>query len=271
MGTRDESPVAGTRAVGAAALAAAVVSAGVTVAGGLPVAAAPEAGGSLFGPAQVVLVAALLLLGAVLLVRGHDGRMLPAVAVAGLVAAELAGVGMVSVRRWGIFVGGGYAGVPTVGWQQGRVLAAAMALVCAAVAIGCLVVLLRHRARPHRGLAALSVTAGAAVALLGPLAVWSPFLDLPDLAAWALMYAVPFALALALTAWVPRRVGLALAVAVAASAVVAPLGESFLEAVVPSGPAVPVVLLAAGAVAACLVVEGVRGRDGRRDLRGLRP
>ncbi|CAM3860750.1 hypothetical protein [Nocardioides zeicaulis] len=263
---QGEGRVAGSRAVGAAALAAALVSAGVTVAGGLPLAARPEAGGSLFGPAQVVLVAALALLGAVLLVRGRDGRMLPVVAVAGLAAAELAGVGVVSVRRWGIFVGGGYAGVPTVGWQQGRVLAAAMGLVCATVALVCLGVLVRHRARPHRGRAALAVTAGAAVALLGPLAVRTPVLDRSDLAAWALMYAVPFAAALALVAWVPRRVGLALAVAVAASAVVAPLGESFLEAVVPSGPALPVVLLAAGAVGACLVVEGVRDRDGRRDL-----
>jgi hypothetical protein len=231
-----------------------------------PAAGSPGVGGSLFGVGQAVLIVVMLLTGGALLVTHRGGLTVPLVAVTGLVAAELAGVGIVSIRRWGLFVGGGYADGSVVDWRQGRVLAAGMGLVCAVVAVGCLVLVLRRGARWHLVRAAVVVPVAVVVAVAAPPLVRTPWGDLADLVAWALMYSLPFGIGLLLTAFLTRLAGLALVLTVAVSVLVAPLGESFLENMAPSGPAQSLVLIAAGATAVVLLVTRDRGRAGRRDL-----
>lgn len=128
-----------------------------------------------------------------------------------------------------------------------------MAVVCALIAVACVVVLVSARHVRSTGVNATLVVAIAValvVATAGPPLVvvvggWTG--DVKDLVAATLMYSLPFAAALALSGLMPRFPALASAGAVASSALIATVGESSLFEL---GDAQALVIAAAVVVAA---------------------
>jgi hypothetical protein len=183
--------------------------------------------------------------------------------VTGLVAAQLAGAGLVGRRRWPLFWG---CCAPEAVSAQDlvRALATAMAVACAVTAVASLALLVVRRDLRWPGLTLRVVVAfpvAVVVAVAGPRLVVGSWGDTRELAAWALMYSLPFAAGLVASALMPRPGALAMAGAVAASALVATLGDSFLELDRPWGDALPVVVVAAAVVAASRLVPRREGRS----------
>lgn len=208
---------------------------------------------TIYGPAHATVAAALALAGLLLLVARGRGAVGALLSVIVLCAAQLAGTGLVGFRRWPLFWGCCSTEAVTER-DLVRALALVIAVVCAATAVACVVVLVAGRHVRWAGFDLTVVVAFVAafvVAVAGPrLVVGGWEIDVTGLAAWALMYSLPYAAALALSGLMQRFAALATVGAVAASAVIASFGESFLEAVQPWGDARALVIAAAIAVAA---------------------
>jgi len=134
-----------------------------------------------------------------------------------------------------------------------RALAVVMAVVCAVVAAGCVVVLIWGRYVHWRGFKFPVVVAFAValvVAVAGPRLVVGGWDDVKGLVAWALMYSLPFAAGLVLSALMHRMAALVTTTMVACSALIATDGESFFSRIQPWGDAQTLVITAAAAVAA---------------------
>jgi hypothetical protein len=238
--------------LGSGAVVAAAVSAAVVAVDGNG-----EIGGgflrrhlTIYGPPQAALALALGLVGLLLIVARRRVAVIASLGVTGLCAAQLAGAGFVAVRRWPL-----YWGCCSPRHVSDRVLvrdlAAGMALACAVVAVACVVVLAwQGYLGWHGGGVAVAFPVALAMAIVGPGLMMGGWEDQRALAAWALMYSLPFAAGLAVSALMPRFAALAVTGSVACSALVATVGESFLEVTQPWGHAQGVVVLAAVAVAA---------------------
>ncbi len=248
-------PERGVRLLGVVALISGAVSAAVVAVDGKG-----QFGGAfsvgeqptIYGPAQAALALALAVSGLLVLVARRRVAVAALLGVIGLCAAQLAGAGLVGRRRWPHFWG---CCSPESVTEQAlvRTLAVVMAVVCAVTAVACVAVLVRRPYVRWTGVD-LPVVVAFAVALVvgiaGPRMVVGGWDDERALAAWALMYSLPFAAGLAISALLPRFAALAIAGAVAGSALIATVGESFLELNQPWGDAQALVIAGAGAVAA---------------------
>lgn len=182
---------------------------------------------------QVALGVALVLIGLGLLVTRSAKWSVALAAVAGLCAAQLAGLGMVGYRKWPSFVGS-YQSVPD--WGLVQELAAVMAGSCAVAAVVCLLFVLRE-GKPDRRALLVAVPLGLFLAVALPfIAPWE-LADLGDRMAIALMYGIPMGLALAVTGLMELRSAAVVTAAVAASGLL--MGRS--EAFVPAQNMLPVV------------------------------
>jgi hypothetical protein len=242
------------RLVGVSALAAGAVSATILAVDGNGRfgGAWTGAGPTVYGPQQLLLAVTLAAAGLTLLVTRTLGVAAAALGMAGLCAAQLAGTGLVSVRRWPLYRGCCSAEAIT---QEGlvRVLSALMAGVCALSALACVALLIvGHFATWSRPTAsrAIALGAGGVVMVVGPLLVTEHVSgDLRDLLAWALVYSVPIGAALALSGTLQRPAAWAVSGAVIATALTATAGTSFLETRLPWGSAQELVVAAAVVVA----------------------
>jgi hypothetical protein len=211
-----------TLAAGVFVLAAVVAAIGAAV----PGKAEPLDGTVRFGwhvwPTIWPLIATLLAAG-VTLARRPDLRR-PAAAVAAVVAAQIAGIGLVAVRDWFQAADLARHNLATVVAFAAGVATAGTAAACGAVA------LLWHE--PARGWAAWRphrpalVAAGAVIAVLLPPAVGyaARDADLTSLGQYALTWSLPWGGGLAAAGWLRPRARLAATRAVAFSAFVSVVG-----------------------------------------------
>ena len=144
---------------------------------------------------HVVLGLCLLLAAVALLVVRPVWKRVTLGAVAGMCAAQLAGLGMVSFRRWPAFAGS-YGTVPD--WGLVRALAAVMAVICGIAAIACLAFVVR-RGTPRRRALLVAGPLGLMLVVVLPFLVPWAGADLGDRMAVVLMYGLPFGVALAVT------------------------------------------------------------------------
>lgn len=228
---------------------------GAVSAGAVAVAGNGDIGGAfardqltIYGPAHAALSIALAVGGLLLLVLRQREAVAALLGTTGMCAAQLAGAGLVGYRRWPLYWGCCSSGAVT---EQSRVrmLAVAMALACAVSAVACIVVLWRRFPVWQGWVAALAFPVALVVAVAVPRLMAGAWSDGRDLAAGALTYSLPFAAALASSALMGRFAALALAVAVACSAVMATVGQPFLESRLPFRDSVALVVAAAVAVA----------------------
>lgn len=259
MGERERS----VWLVGIGALCSGAVSAVVVAVDGKGQIGGAFAGAqpSVYGPGQAALALALAVAGLLVLVARRRVAVAALLGVVGLCAAQLAGAGLVGRRRWPLFWGCCSSEVVTAK-DLVRTLAAAMAVVCAVTAVACIGVLAWRRYLRWAGVDLPLVVAFAAalvVAIAGPRLVVGGWDDERELAAWALMYSLPFAAALAISALMQRIAALVMAGMVAASALIATVGESFFELDQPWGDAQALVILAAVAVATTRLMPRVKG------------
>ena len=254
-----EEPDRSVWLVGIAALLSGAVSAAVVSVDGKGEIGGVFAGEKLtiYGPAQAALAIALAVAGLLLLVTRRRVAVAALLGVAGLCAAQLAGTGLVARRRWPLYWGCCSPGNVTEE-ELVRALATGMAAACAVTAVACVVVLVWKRHLRWSGVgAAVAFPVALFVAIAGPRLVEGGWHDVPELAAWALMYSFPFAAGLAASALIQRLSALAVVGAVACSALVAKVGESFLELTQKGGAdALALVVLAAVAVAASRLIAG---------------
>ncbi|MCL8027274.1 hypothetical protein [Nocardioides bruguierae] len=244
------------RLVGAVVVVAGLVAGLVLATDGLGrVGGAWTAGGpTVYGPLQVLLAATTLGAGLVLLMRRGAVVTAAALGVAGLCAAQLAGTGLVATRRWPLYRGccstEQITAEPLV-----TALAALLAVVGGLAAATCLVLLLllvRSRyatwSQPV-AVRATGVAAGVVVLVVGPVLVTGLLTggsgDRADLLAWTLACSLPIGAALALSSALPRPAAWTVLAVVAAGALAASLGTSFLETRLPWGGARALVVAAA--------------------------
>ncbi|WP_224274694.1 hypothetical protein [Nocardioides lacusdianchii] len=206
---------------------------------------------TIYGPGQAALAVALVLTGA-LLVLPHIRHEAVLLAIAGLLAAQIAGTGLVGFRRWPLYWG---CCAPSGITEQALVRALALLLAGAGgvAALLCARRLVRTRhswSTGPQGMGAAAVAGAATVALVGPLLVvhGDPNADVRDLLAWGVTYALPYAAALALAGWMRTRAALTLLGAVALSTVAAHAGAAMLELRQPWGAALVLVLGVVGVV-----------------------
>lgn len=207
---------------------------------------------TIYGAAQAALALAIAIGGLLLLVARRPAAVAALLGMTGLCAAQLAGTGLVGRRRWPHFWG---CCTPETVTEQDLVttLTVVMAAVCAVTALACVVVLVWAGYVRWAGVDLPAVVAFAValvVAVAGPCLVVGGWDDARGLAAWALMYSLPFAAGLAISALMQRLAALATVGAVASSALIATVGESFLELNQPWGNAQVLVIAGAAAVAA---------------------
>lgn len=159
--------------------------------------------------------------------------------VAGLCAAQLAGLGAVALRRWPAVVGAWGGG--TGDFALVKTLAVVLAAAGTVAAVVSLTLVLRLR-RPEPRALAVSVPLGVGVAVALPLMVPGDHADLPDRIAVALQYGVPLGVALALTGILATVPSLAVSAAIIGSAELMPVSWAFVR---DASPAVLVVVAAA--------------------------
>lgn len=165
------------------------------------------------------LVAALAVAGVMLM--GQPARRRPAAAVAGIVGAQVAGIGMVAVRDW--FNANGASDIAR--HDLATVVTFAAVVAVAGTVATCVAVGLLWR-EPARGWAAWRphhphlVVAGTVVTLLLPPAIGyaSHDSDLTSLGQYALTWSLPWGGGLIAAAWLGRRSRTAATRTVAASA-----------------------------------------------------
>ena len=192
METRERVWLAGIGALFSGAVSGAVVAVdGTGQIGGAFTGEEP----TIYGPGQAALALAIAGAGVLLLVARRRVAVAALLGVIGLCAAQLAGTGLVGLRRWPLFWG---CCTPETVTEQTlvRTLAVAMAVVCAVTAVACVVVLVWGRYVRWTGVDLPVVVAFAValvVAIAGPRLVVGDGDDALDLAAWALMYSLPFA------------------------------------------------------------------------------
>jgi hypothetical protein len=215
-----------TTTVAGAVLVAAAVAAGVAAA--VPGKVETPDGAVRFGwnvlPTIWPLVAALAVAG-VVLARGAAQR--PAAAVAAVLGAQVAGIGVVAVRDW--FDADGASGIAQRDLATVVTFAAAVAV--AGTAATCVAAALLWR-EPARGWAAWRprrpalLAAGAVVVVLLPPAVGyaAHDADLTSLGQYALIWSLPWGGGLAAAAWLGPRASRAATRAVAASAALTAAG-----------------------------------------------
>lgn len=216
---------------------------------------------TIYGPSQAVLSLALAVAGVLALVARRRVAVTAVLGVIGLCASQLAGAGLVGLRRWPHFWGCCSPEAVTE-TDLVRNLAVVMAVVCALTAVLCVVVLFTRGYAVWAGLevpVVVAFTVALTVAIAGPRLVVGGWSDGRGLAAWALMYSLPFAAALAISALMRRLTALSMAAVVASSALIATAGESFLELNQPWGDAQVLVVVGALTVAAArLIPQGKR-------------
>lgn len=217
---------------------------------------------ALYSGTSWVLAAVLVMSGVVLGIaarRGVRAWWSPVAAVAAVVAAQLAGTGMVAAKHWRTTFGyhGGSGHLPLL-----EILAVLMAVLTA----GACVVALRRLvawgsipARPHMTARWTAIIGGAVLVLGLPSAIGSGSpdnQDPPSLLAYALIYSLPWGAAVVVTAWMSRSAALATLTAVAASAALAITGAPMADLVLGRQPHAPFVaaLLLVMAVAAVRLV-----------------
>lgn len=164
--------------------------------------------------------------------------------VAGLCAAQLAGLGAVALRRWPAVVGAWGGG--TGDFALVKTLAVVLAAAGVVAAVASLTVVLRLRQPEPRALA-VSVPLGLGVAVALPLMVPGDHADLPDRIAVALQYGLPLGVGLALTGILATVPSLAVSAAIIASSALMPVSWAFVR---DASPAVLVVVAAASVTVA---------------------
>lgn len=182
---------------------------------------------------QVVVGLALVLTGLGLLVTRSAKWDVALAAVAGLCAAQLAGLGMVGYRKWPAFVGA-YGSVPD--WGLVQELAVLMGGSCAVAATICLIFVLRA-GRPEVRALRVAVPLGLLLVVALPFVAPWDGADLGDRVAIALMYGIPLGLALAVTGLMEVRSATVVTAAVGAGGLL--MGRS--DAFVPAENMLPVV------------------------------
>jgi hypothetical protein len=166
---------------------------------------------TVYGPAQAALALALAVAGLVLLVTRRRVAGAALLGVIGLCAAQLAGAGLVAVRRWPLYWG---CCSPEDVTERDlvRALASGMAVACAVTAVACVLALVWRRDLGWRGVgAAVAIPIALVVALAAPRLVVGGWVDVRELAAWALMYSLPFAGGLAVSSLMQRFAALTMA------------------------------------------------------------
>jgi hypothetical protein len=210
-----------TAAIGGAFILACAVTAGAaaTVPGRVVTAGGTRIGWT-YPPQLWALLLALVVAGVV--VMSHPEWARSAAAVAAIVAAQVAGNGVVMVRDW--FNTNGTSGLGQYRLASVITWAAVVALAGAAAAVAAAAVVWREPADGWHGLAPARpgyVALGAAVALLLPL-IWDAVQDgrgIIPLGHTALMYSLPWGAGLAAVGWLRGRAAVAAGVTVAVSAV----------------------------------------------------
>lgn len=209
-------------------------------------------GPTVYGPQQVALAMTLAAAGVVLLMTRVSVGTAAALGAAGLCAAQLAGTGLVSSRRWPLYRGCCSAEAIT---QEGtvRLLSVLMAGLCALSALACLALLVVGRfatwSRPAAS-RAVALGAGGVVMVVGPLLLMHrQSADAGDLLAWTLMCSLPIGTALAVSGTLQRPAAWTVLGAVVTSGLAATAGTSFLETRLPWGSTQTLVIAAAVVVA----------------------
>jgi len=208
-------------------------------------------------PMSAWVLVTLLALGGVVAVWGRWSESVTAVtgvAMGGVAAAQLAGMGLVANKHWGPWTG---MGMSADNLDQLHRMALAMAVSAAVAVVVCLgsLVQLHGFDAPSPVVARrTSLAVGAAVVVLVPLVVGagSPeTLDLTSLGAFALMWALPWGIALILCGWLVRPGVLGAVVGVGVSALAALVTAPMTEIVFSQTyrAAFALVLVAVGVVA----------------------
>lgn len=222
MTPRDElttPPVTATVAGGVIAVCAFVAAGAAAVPGRLdqPFGTQVRYGWN-YSPIIWPLLVALLAAGVLLAVRPKLGRAVAIVAA--ILAAQVAGFGVVAVRDW--FNANGATGIAQHNLATVVTLAAAVAI--ASTVAGCvsLAVLWREPADGWHGLRPARpayVLAGIVLAALLPLALGQTLgdTDITTLGQLALTYSLPWGVGLAAAGWLGRRAGIAALTTVAVS------------------------------------------------------
>lgn len=223
---------------------------------------------TIYGPGQAALAVAVGMAGIVLLGTRRPSGVVAVVGLIGLGTAQLAGLGLVAVRRWPLYWGCcAPQNVSETNLVRG--LAAGMALVCGVVAVTCLVILVRRDdLRWDRLGLVVALPVALVVAIAGPLVAssrWGGDDDLSALTAWALMYSLPVAAGLVVSARMPRWAALVMAAGIVGSAAVATLGSFFLEFKLLWGDARALVIVAAVVVAVTRLISFARTSAAGRD------
>lgn len=206
---------------------------------------------TIYGRSQACLAIGLVIAGGLLLLlRGRARVVAATVGLAGLCAAQLAGVALVGYRRWPLYSGccspNGVAELALV-----RSLALVMALACAVIAVACVVALASEGLLRWRGLTSIvAVSAAVFIAVADALLLAGGWSDGREVAAFALMYSLPFALALAISGLMEPSPAHAVLVGVGVSALLSTLFESVVNLDSDTSAALVLVLVTTGSVAA---------------------
>ncbi len=224
MLTRRARLAAAVAAAGAGCLSAAVLAVGG--AGGLG--GAYSRGLTIYGRSHALLALALAAVGLLLLVVRRSDGVVALLGVAVLLAALLAGAGIVGRRRWPLYWGCCSPKAVTEG-ELVRTLATAMGVVCALAALVCVVVLLSGLSLSGSRLAlTVAVPVALVVAIVVPRIMVGGWEDEREVVARALMYSLPIGATLVLAAAMPRLAALAVVAATVAAALVLTTGEPFI-------------------------------------------
>lgn len=154
--------------------------------------------------------------------------------VTGVVAAELAGLGIVAAKHWqpAFGMGGGYAG-DAEELQRLAVLIGATGALVALVSLGQMLFLRTTRSRSGPTKRTFWLLGAGLIVLLPPaIGIGAPEdRDLTSLAAYTLIYSAPWGVAVIATAWLDRSAATAVLVSCAACASLALVGPQMTDLV----------------------------------------
>lgn len=199
----------------------------------------------------LVLVGAGLVASTVALLSRTASRARCASGVAGVVAAELSGLGIVASQHWqpSFGMGGGYAGDVRELERLALSIGVTGALV-ALVSLGQVLLLRSEPASVSRRARRTATLVGAGMVVVVPPAIGigaGEDRDLTSLVAYALIYSAPWGLAVIVTGWLDRLTATAVLVTCSTCALLVAVGPQMTDLVV--GEARPALLLAAAAPA----------------------
>lgn len=250
-------PVVGATLLVAAAVSAYVLRVGGVCCGGI-------VARDLYDYGTWLLVAGLAVVGVILVAaRGRVVRV-PTAAAGGVLAAQLAGTGVVAFRRWVPVGGFGHGKWDNI--HQLQLVSALLAVCGLGAVVVCLLSLRAEEAFPARvawTARAVALSAGLLVVVALPVVFaggQADILDVTSIGAHALVYSVPFGVSLALTGWLSPPAAVAVSLCVMVSALV--LVDANRQLVSTPGHASGLILVLVAA--AVVLLARASARDGER-------